>query len=234
MKKSLVLTLVLALFASFVISGCGFQSMTSAEISIKYGNLTLAQIESIVDKLGGMDGVEQFLRGESVVSIIGVPTESSLVKHLGSVEIPAQARHFVVADDFVVDTSDGAVVKISNVWNGFKEYFLDKVEKPCGSLTLNYGILQKGSVDGPIIVGLGWEAKVETTLGAVFFLMKKQRNGESGILLTNGYANIFYIRDTKNELRAVRVYWNGDGWRVYAVFVSGPNEWYEGCQVFSR
>ena len=35
---------------------------------MKYANLSLGRIEAIVNRLGGMDGVERFLRGELVVS----------------------------------------------------------------------------------------------------------------------------------------------------------------------
>ncbi len=38
---------------------------------MKYGELTLGQVEAIVNKLGGMDGVQRFLRGELVIK----PTE---------------------------------------------------------------------------------------------------------------------------------------------------------------
>lgn len=34
---------------------------------MKYGDLTLGQIEAVVNKLGGMDGVRQLLRGEMVI-----------------------------------------------------------------------------------------------------------------------------------------------------------------------
>jgi hypothetical protein len=36
-----------------------------------------------------------------------------------------------------------------------------------------------------------------------FSIMEKQRNGEAGPLLTDGYANIFYIEDVSGDLRAV-------------------------------
>lgn len=35
---------------------------------MKYGDLNLGQIEAVVNKLGGMDGVNKFLRGELIVS----------------------------------------------------------------------------------------------------------------------------------------------------------------------
>ena len=35
---------------------------------MKYGNLTLGRMEAVINKLGGMDGVDRFLRGEITVS----------------------------------------------------------------------------------------------------------------------------------------------------------------------
>jgi len=35
---------------------------------MKYGELNLGQVEAIVNKLGGMDGVQRFLRGETTIS----------------------------------------------------------------------------------------------------------------------------------------------------------------------
>jgi len=56
----------------------------------------------------------------------------------------------------------------------------------------------------------------------MFSPMEKQKNGEDGVLLNNGYANIFYIRDQNGVLRAVRVYWDDGSWRVYAHGVTNP------------
>ena len=70
----------------------------------------------------------------------------------------------------------------------------------------------------------------------VWDLLRLQSNGEGGVLLTNGYANIFYVRDTNGELRAVHVYWYagyGD-WRVHARSVGYPGAWDAGIRVFSR
>jgi hypothetical protein len=89
-------------------------------------------------------------------------------------------------------------------------------------------------VDGPIINELGGEAKAETTLSEMFSLMEKQKNGESGVLLNNGYANIFYIRDQNGVLRAVGVDWDDGGWYVGAYSVEDPGGWRVGRQVFSR
>jgi hypothetical protein len=151
--------------------------------------------------------------------------------------IPVQpADKFIASDHFVVNTKKNAPVKISNVWENFAEWFSGKIEErtESGETSLLYHTLNQNSVDGPIINELGGEAKAETTLAEVFALMVKQANGESGTLLTNGYANIFYVRDTNGVLRAVSVYWYGGCWFVLAYSVGPPNEWRAGNRVFSR
>ena len=64
--------------------------------------------------------------------------------------------------------------------------------------------------------------------------MAEQGNGEDGILLTNGYANIFYIRDIKGVFWAVSCRWIGGGWDVSASSVEDPRGWVGGGRVFSR
>lgn len=64
--------------------------------------------------------------------------------------------------------------------------------------------------------------------------MAEQGNGEDGILLTNGYANIFYIRDINGVFWAVRCPWSGDVWYVRATSVGPPRGWGGGSRVFSR
>jgi len=81
---------------------------------------------------------------------------------------------------------------------------------------------------------LGGEAKAETTLFEMYQLLKKQASGGEGELLTNGYANIFYIKDMSGVLRAVSGNWGDGGWRVYAIAVEDPGDWDAGYRVFSR
>lgn len=60
-------------------------------------------------------------------------------------------------------------------------------------------------------------------------LIEKQPKGEEGILLNNGYANLFYTHS-----RVVHVFWNaGFGeWLVYVWFRDGYS-WLVGHRVFS-
>ena len=155
---------------------------------------------------------------------------------IGTVDVVATASPFVARDRFVVNTKQNAPVKIAYLWDDFRVWFTDKVEQPFEGSTLKYGKLSRSSVDGSIIAELGGEEKAETTLAEIFSLMATQPNGESGPLLTNGYANIFYVRDAKGVLRAVRVRWyaDGGGWRVNALSVTGQDGWFDGRRVFSR
>lgn len=161
----------------------------------------------------------------------------SILELVSTVVVSATTSKFVAKDKFVVNTKRNAPVKISAVWDNFTTWFLSgngKTEDPITEQTLRYHKLRRSSVDGPIINELGGEEKSETTLTEMFSLMEKQKNGEDGVLLTNGYANIFYIRDQNGVLRAVHVYWHVVGWRVYAHVVTYPDAWYGGARVFSR
>ncbi len=165
------------------------------------------------------------------------PKLELLLEPVGTVTIPATTGKFVAKDRFVINTKRNAPVKISYLGDNFKVWFLNgdsKTEDPISEQTLRYHKLRQSSVDGPIITELGGEAKAETTLSAPLSLMEKQKHGEDGVLLNNGYANIFYIKDNAGVLRAVSVYWLDDGWHVSARSVEDPYRWHGGHQVFSR
>jgi hypothetical protein len=153
---------------------------------------------------------------------------------IATVTIPATTEKFVAKDKFKVDTGRKAKVKISYIGDNFKSWFMGKTEEPFAGSTVYGRKLNKGSVDGPILAELGGQEKAETTLSELFAMMERQANGESGELLTNGYANIFYVRDIDGTLRAVRVGWYGGGWFVGAYSVGRPLGWRAGRCVFSR
>ncbi len=142
------------------------------------------------------------------------------------------ARKFIARKFF---TMENASVAIAYVGENFAASFLRKTEERADSeISLRYHTLARASVDGPIIAELGGEAKAETTLAEIAALMTKQAHGEPGALLTNGYANIFYVRNAVGVVCAVDLYWCSDGWIVGARSVAGPNAWNAGCRVFSR
>lgn len=192
---------------------------------MKYGELTLGQMEAIVNKLGGMEGVRRFLAGCAEVVI------KKVLSLVTTVETTTTTR-FVAAEKFRIGETDG--VEVGWLGDNFKSNFLDKVEEGVAAATLRIHKLEQASLDAPILEELGDTA--ETTLAEMWELLKKQGNGQEGTLLVNGYANIFYIRDANNELWAVNAYWLADdgSWLVGAHSITDPLRWRAGIQAVSR
>lgn len=199
---------------------------------MKYGNLTLGQIEAGINKVGGEAAFMRLLAGELVVTEkASSAAKESLLASLGAIDLPA-IDQFIVEDAFTTKNTPGSV-QLYYLGDNFKSNFLAKVEQNVAVQTLRSHRLTKASVDEPILGELG--DKATTALAHLWELLKKQPKGEKGILLSNGYANIFYIEDMKGHLWAVFAYWYaGHGWSVDAYSVSGPGRWSAGYRVFSR
>ncbi len=189
----------------------------------------LGRIEAVWNKLGGEEGVDAFLRGEYEL----VRKVKKLLELVGTVKVNI-SKKFILGKYL---SDNPGKIKFYYLSDNFKEWFLSgngKIEDPVGEQELCYAKLTKASVDGPIIEELGGEAKAETTLSEVHALLEKQSKGQEGALLTSGYTNIFYVRDTAGVLRAVDVRWFADGWLVRARSVGRPDGWDAGDRVFSR
>ncbi len=194
----------------------------------KYGHRTGDWCEAIVNKLGGEEAADAFLRDELVIS---KRPADAILEFVGTANIAATTTKFVAKEKFKLK-KDGGIC--SYIGDNFKDWFGGKEEDPLAETTLRYAKLRKSSVDTPIVAELGGEAKAETTLTEVFGLMSKQAKAETGVLLTNGWANIFYVRDQNGVLRAVFVHWDDGGWSVHAGELGYPDTWLDGYQVFSR
>lgn len=230
------------------------------QVTKKKGNLTMdtmlskalrefttGPLSQLIVNIGGQEGdqweeeLKKFLRKEpcwsngQVAQVTQPKTTPSILELVSTVVVNATTGKFVAKEKFVRDI--GGKVKISYLGGNFAGGFLSgdgKTEDPISEQTLCYHKLRKSSVDSPIITELGGEEKSETTLTEMFSLMEKQKNGEDGVLLNNGYANIFYIRDQNGVLRAVYIHWYGGGWDVNAFSVEHRIGWVDGIQVFSR
>lgn len=175
-------------------------------------------VEAVFNKLGGIEGVKKFLAGELVLKAL------ELLRRVTSVSV-SSAERFVASEFFTTENPD---VKFYDFGSNFRDNFLTRIEKNIPAAELAVDQLVRASLDAPILAELGDRA--ETALAYLAELLKKQPNGEDGILLTNGYANVFYIGDW-----AVGACWcAGDGWRVNARPVGPPYRWGEGSQFFSR
>jgi hypothetical protein len=146
---------------------------------------------------------------------------TTLLQPLETATVPSSATAAVIRDYF----RKNSVLRFSTVWAEFKNRFFDKTENPATEMTYRKHKLLHVSADGPIIAELGGETKVEGTFTAAYALLKRQPDGEAGFLQTNGYANIFYVKDKKGELCAIRVGWARDGWVIDAISVQDPLAW---------
>jgi hypothetical protein len=210
---------------------------------------TTGPLNQLIVNLGGQEGyqweeeLKKFLRKEpcwsngQVAQVTQPKTKPSILELVSTVVVSATISKFVAKEKFVRDTGRKAKVKIRYLGDNFTSWFLNgdgKTEDPISEQVLCYHKLRQPSVDGPIIAELGGAEKSETTLSEMFFLMEKQGNGEDGVLLNNGYSNIFYIKDISGVIRSVHVYWDGDGWVVFAFSVQYPYGRFDGRQAFSR
>lgn len=205
------------------------------------GNSALAEmagpVRDFAEKLGGPEGeiwwvgFKRFLRKENPWGTTDSPPPApNLLKFITTVAVAAVER-FVAAERF---TRDNSTVKFYDFGSNFRGNFLSKIEEAIPVAELAIHTLTRASLDDPIRLELGPDRE-ETTLAHLYALLSKQPRGEKGALLTNGNANVFYIRDAKGKFWAVYAYWDGidRGWYVSAGSVESPYWWYRGRQVFS-
>jgi hypothetical protein len=155
-------------------------------------------------------------------------TKTTLLEAIATATIPATREAFVVRDRF----EKPAGIRFATVWSEFKKRFYGKTEDPRPETVLRKYKLLAVAPDAPIIAELGGESKAEGSISAAYSLMLRQGLGEEGILQINGYANIFYVRDLKSNLCAVRIGWDGQGWVVDAISVDDPLAWNGKHEIF--
>jgi len=171
------------------------------------------------------------VRGTHCIIEIKKSSVPSFLECLGTRLVLATTAPFVAKDHFIEDTSHSAKVRIVYLDRNFKTWFLGKTEGAKCETALRYAKLTGNELDKSILDELG--DKAETSLAEMFAVMEAQADGKAGDLLVDSYANTFFIRDITGTLRAVRVDWYGNGWRVFArsVYSFGWN----GCRrLFSR
>jgi hypothetical protein len=153
---------------------------------------------------------------------------TALLEPLETAAVPATKKPVIVRDWFTTNAS----VRISTIFSEFRHRFFDKTEGPITKEAYAKYKLLGISNDGPIIAELGGEDKVEGKVTAALAFLRSQSTGESGFLQTNGYANIFYAKDKKGELCAIRIGWADDGWVVDAISVNDPQAWHGEHLIF--
>jgi hypothetical protein len=145
---------------------------------------------------------------------------------------PAFEGQFVAADTIFAPKSSNKI-KVYDWGSNFTSYFKTKIDEFISDATVVPLRLKQSDTDSNIIADLGGKEAAETSLSDLWKKLLAQPNGQPGELLTNGFWNIFYIKDVTGELRAVRVYWGSGGWRLYA-FPLDSFRWHAGYRVFVR
>lgn len=125
------------------------------------------------------------------------------------------------------------------LWDNFKNRVLSEIPDliPAFTGSVIKTQLTKNMTDAEIQAELGNPTPftVPEFAAIISNLIGKQPKGENGILLNNGYANIFYVKLANGSVVAVFVGWFGGdrGWYFTAVSLDS-GLWFGGRCVFSR
>ena len=129
-----------------------FRQAAGEEEAMKYGELNLGQVEAIVNKLGGMEGVQRFLSGELVVKVAEKSFAIWKTITLGINKSPGEYRKALKASGYRIgDYADQILnkVKVSET-----EVQIDLVVKTVAELGFKNGATRKQIYDSAIELGL--------------------------------------------------------------------------------
>lgn len=205
----------------------------------KYNELTRGQTEEIVNKLGGMEGVQRFLSSQFIPFDPAAKQRKAVVDNLftfvGTFKTVG-TKEFFAAKSFIINTSEEQMrVRISYLGGNFKTRLLSKIERDITASDLILSKLSRSSIDLPknaeepgTIASLGGLEKIEISLYEFFeTLAYKQSIGDHSWL-------VGYTRDDEEILWTVSAPWGSGGWRVDACSVSGPRRWGAGDEFVSH
>ncbi len=160
--------------------------------------------------------------------------QTALAAGFKTIVASAVAATFVTATYF--QTSDKL-----HVWPEFASRITAAYSEPIAKRGLD-GVekaldLTRNMSDTEIISQLGGEAEVRKyafTPDQIADMIDAQPSGSPGAMLTNGYANIFYVTGVDGVLFAVRVRWLSGRrqWLVAACRLGVDGDWLAGRRVF--
>ena len=175
--------------------------------------------------------------GQVDVAAVKAVIQPKILEQVTTVTVPAIPVFDAGARFRVTPEKERESVEVPIGWmsDNARKLVQDQTEPEVGETALRIHKLLRASVDGPIIAELGGEEVATTTWGQMYEMMRHQGRGQEGNLLTNGWANIFYI-PADGAVWAVGCLWNSGGgyWGVSAVPVARPGTWDAGRRVVSR
>ncbi len=194
-------------------------------------NKTVDRIQVIWNMIGGEEMIDALITGRAKIE---VKLTKVILSSLGTTNTSATDEKFIAKEKFVMNSKE---VRFHGIWENFNEWYLTGdgvVDEVMGAQSICFADLTQDCADSLIIKEFGGEKKSETTLAELYDLLKKQGNGEDGVLLTNGRANIFYIKNIFGVLCVVDVYWCSVGWSVHSDSFGGISIRENDARVFSR
>ena len=181
----------------------------------KYGHRHQNWFEAIVNKLGGEDGAEAFLRGE--LEVVRKKTLTVVRK----VNVAAQPP-VTTSEEWFKEAGVGLM------GDNFKAQFLDLEVPATEEAEFTVRKLEQASVDDPIIKELGGKEKAEILPSQFRAFLATNRESPEWF--------IFYLKGKDGNLWAVDARWRdfSRDWRVRAGSLDDPVEWGGGHRVLSR
>ena len=175
-------------------------------------------------------GIWRFINAQTLkgVNIVSEAKQRSVLRQIGTATIPASAATF---DPNVLAPRIGLYAY---------ENFVDRVRsraqkvESMEALALPYSDLDEDSAYDSRIgssLGQGYEFSETEVCYVIDRLVSRQLNGEDGDLLTNGYANLFYIKN--GSVVDVRWYTGHRDWFIDD-WDRETDRWLRGIRVFSR
>ena len=176
---------------------------------------------------------DTFARILPVLRGLGEVVMAKRLRHVGAVSFPALRKNHDPREFF--QNRDGLYV-----WNDFRNQILpvaSPMKKRTPKAKISIFDLTVAMTDEEIETELGDAHIFEDTGIACAYLkemLTRQKSGEEGDLLVNGYANILYVRGVNSEVFAVHVHWDAAsrGWHVHA-FRLDDCHWCAGDRVLS-
>ncbi len=191
---------------------------------MKYGSLSWGQTEALVNKVGGMDGVNGVLSGELVV-VDREQALAGLMKLVGEpLEVPAHTR-FIVRDKFIGTTNGDVPIVLQTA--GFTLNFHDIIEMDVEATTLKQRKLRYQSFHGPILSAFGVAENAVISLAHIYDFLK---------MADRTHRFVFYANDKEGNPRSVMAWWvRGErGWSISSRAISSPDVLHDSNHVVTR
>lgn len=183
---------------------------------MKYGEATMGQFEAVINRLGGMVGLDKFLAYEVVLKA------TTLLQFLCASGVSVFTK-FVASEKF---TKDNPEVRFAGFNENFVNNFLGKIEENIQARTINSHRLKSSSRDPEMMVAIGPENRI-IKLAHLYEMLVAQGQRQNGPLATF-HSNIAYVQDANGVVWAVIAGWdiqNSKGWFVNAKHLDTYATW---------